>query len=163
MKKHRHEHKKSQPAGPQIFYSRALAHMDPKLFDPQGPDLLAVETDEEGKLSLAMVEMAQPVLDQAADLESSESILRVAVEIWNMLVLPEAEQQKLLVELADVMGLENTTLEVRNAVWADFDAMIIRREQLFGGDRRAIIAFSLYQAEGEVRFRVSALALYPAL
>lgn len=106
------------------------------------------------KLSAAIVDIAQPFLDNAETEEDMRGILNMAVSAWLVSVLPEDVSAYKVIEekLDQEYGNEP---ELYEAMMGLFDFLLMRKQALYPNDMRVPMDYSIKEVDGALRLNVA--------
>lgn len=142
--KHKHQKTAPEPGAPQL--------------DPAAtPPATGHAPHHAEKLSEAVITIAQPVLDATPDEREKEMVLVVATHVWNIALLPRAEQGKAIHEMVEALGLHEDAPEILDSFLHDIDAMLDLKRKFYAGDRRAILDYQVVREQGMINLRVLGL------
>lgn len=107
------------------------------------------------KLSAAILEIAQPILDIVNTSDEIRAVVMAAVAVWNISQLSEEEQDERIAEMMQAIGFDDSAdPEIVNQFSLHIYIMLNRKLTLHGDDRRLVSDFDLYLDKGEVQFNV---------
>lgn len=112
--------------------------------------------DSPAKISAAILEFAEPLTRAASSPSDYEAGLSTAIIAWNLALLPETNRATPLSRfLAETTADEEEQSQIREVV----EAMIARKDVLFGDVRRFIVRYMIKREGGQVRLSVSSAPL----
>jgi hypothetical protein len=108
----------------------------------------------EVKMSEILGEFVEPYADSAKNYAQSQKLYELATLAWNLALMPEAEQEKMINEFLD-QGLKERYWLVQGEVQAVLEEMITRKQTFFADCRRYIIDFKLQDAGDQLHLSVA--------
>ncbi len=90
------------------------------------------------KMSEVLLEFVEPYMESAPTEDALRKLLTLAIVAWNAALIPPAEREALIRKTED--GLPP---DMRSDFRAILEPMILRKQQLFSDNRRAIIEYEL--------------------
>lgn len=106
------------------------------------------------KLSAAIIDIAQPFLEDVKTNEDGRGVLNMAISAWLVSVLPkdtlayELIEEKVEQEYGDDPELLKTMMGI-------FDLLLLRKQALYPNDMRVPIDYSYEEVDGKIRLIVA--------
>jgi len=106
------------------------------------------------KMSEALLDFAEPLLDTFDNDECFEGIISIAAMCWNTSFLPEKEQHKMFRSIVDELG--KSDLLTRHEIEDCTRMLLERKKALFADDRRMIVNYKVVdEKDGQRLFVMS--------
>lgn len=151
MSKHKHQKTRRHHVEP------AQNVNQPAQPQPGNPSAASHAPTHAEKLSEAVLVIAQPVLDKVPDAGDKEMVLVVATQVWNIALLPRAEQGKAIHDIVEALGLHEDAPQLLDEFLNDIDTMLDQKRKFFANDRRAILDYNIDRKHGALNLRVLGL------
>lgn len=108
--------------------------------------------NQENKLSAAIIDIAQPLLDRAETPEDKKDVLHMALVAWMTAVLPEDHGgPNVLESMREVCGDDPEAIAVMEV---GFEGMLERKRTLYPDDRRVPLDYEMEVIGDKLQFNV---------
>lgn len=117
------------------------------------PDSKLIWKDDGDKLSEAIVELAQPLLEKCSNFEEQKKLLSFSILVWNMCNVPEKEADKFRKDL-----YEKICKGDKQAI-RDMDEimgyLIARKNRFYKNDKRFIVSYNITKTKDGLHLDVA--------
>ncbi len=138
---------------------KAMAKMKQRLLNSPLSNITDVVVNPKGtaKMSEVLGEFISPYRHLAKNRNAYESLLAIAILAWNVAILPEDQEQKLIDEaLQQVVKLD---FLVKQDVKSFLNALIARKKNYFADNKRYIMDFQLQEIGNRYHLSVASTSM----
>jgi hypothetical protein len=115
-----------------------------------------IEPSDGVKMSEVILKLAEPLLKEYGDNDKHiESIISLAIIVWNKLIFPKDEQEKLLDEMMQRLFPANGNAEDLGVFTYIHDLIAERKSRYFPNLNKAIISYDLTVSGGNIALNVT--------
>lgn len=108
------------------------------------------------KMSEVILKLAGPLLKKYGhDDKKVETIISITITVWNKLMFPESEQEKLLNEIIDCMVPTNGDAEDIGSIVYLTDLITERKKKYFPDLKKIIVNYDLSLSRGNITLNIS--------
>ena len=108
------------------------------------------------KMSEVILKLAEPLLKKYGNNDKHiKSIISLAIIVWNKLIFPESEQEKLQDEMMEHLVPANGNAEDIGVITYIHDLIAERKMRYFPNLKKAIISYDLTVSEGNIALNVT--------
>ena len=102
-------------------------------------------------MSEVIAEFAQPLLEEAVDNKSAEVAVLMAVACWNVAMMPEDEQEKMIKE---VIFKTSATKEEAKIAESVARMLVVRKKELFPHIKKFVVEHDVQFIKGKMVLNV---------
>lgn len=157
----RHKPKKKQaPKDGNTADFQKLAASTQKVLGGRPLKILPTEVLYPGreKLSVAIENIAKPIVESLDTWENKEKCLAMAIAVWNITILPEKEAKQMILELLKATTSDSGSIH-STAGLAVISEMMIRKQRLYPDDRRYVVNYTIEDRPKELYFQVASIEI----
>jgi len=103
------------------------------------------------RMSEVIAEFAQPLLEEAVDNKSAEVAVLMAVACWNVAMMPEDEQEKMIKE---VIFKTSATKEEAKIAESVARMLVVRKKELFPHIKKFVVEHDVQFIKGKMVLNV---------
>lgn len=108
------------------------------------------------KMSAVILKLAEPLIEQYGDDDKHiETIISIAIIVWNKLMFPEGEQEKLQDEMIDRLATTDGDAEEIGMILYINDLITERKKKYFPDLKKVIISYDLNILHGNITLNIS--------
>ncbi len=155
MKRHQAEKDQAAAMREKVAKSRTSAAAV-QCQDAPFPDQVPIDAAAPGKLSTAVLEYADPLIESAQGDDEIHKAISIAVLSWNLSLLPKAEARAELQQLV-ASAVDSADGGLDRDLLAIFEMMYSRRQSLFADDHRPVLNYEITVTDNSYHLEVTSV------